>query len=113
MTTNLYPVIRHRNHLAILANNPAVKTNDIYDYNFTTGAGQIYGNGKVLLGSLWGMLAGDSNGDGTIQTGDKTIWTSTFNQNGYKAADFTLDHSVQTGDKTRWTMNFNKNSSVP
>ena len=114
ITSNLFPVILHRNHLAIMANNAVTKDGTgKYTYNFSSGTDQIYGSGKKQLGSLWGMITADANGDGTIQTSDKTMWVSQFNQDGYLGADFNLDGTVQTSDKTKWVLNFNIDSSVP
>ena len=114
ITSNLFPVILHRNHLAIMANNAVTRDGTgKYTYNYSIGSDQIYGSGKKQLGSLWGMITADANGDGTIQTSDKTMWVSQFNQDGYLSADFNLDGTVQTGDKTKWVLNFNIDSSVP
>ncbi|MEI7491282.1 MAG: hypothetical protein WCK92_07785 [Bacteroidota bacterium] len=114
ISSNLFPVIIHRNHLAIMANSGVAKDGTgKYVYNFSSGADQIFGSGKKQLGSLWCMITADANGDGTIQTIDKTMWVSQFNQDGYLGADFNLDGTVQTSDKTKWVLNFNIDSTVP
>jgi len=73
VTSNLYPVIFHRNHLSIIANHIVLKTDGIYTYDYT-GVNQIYNTGtnglKELSSGIWGMVSGNADGDRVIQTSD-------------------------------------------
>jgi len=117
--SSLFPVIKHRNHLGIMANANAAKTNGIHTYDFRDAANKAYpGDGtgfKLMETGAYGLFSGDATGDGTIQTGDKGRWVSNFNQTGYLVggADFNLDGDVQTGDKGKWVTNFNKDTTIP
>jgi hypothetical protein len=77
-TNDLFVVIYHRNHLAVMSANPLTQTAGVYTYNFTTGANQAYENGaegqKEIATGIWGMFGGDANADGNIETADKVIW---------------------------------------
>lgn len=116
---NLYTVIRHRNHLAIIANNAVtMDVNGVYNYNYTTGQGQVYpGTGaghKQIAAGVWGMTEGNSNGDGTISTLDFGDWQTYFGlSNTYNKADFNCDKSVSTLDFGKWSANFGLSSTVP
>lgn len=115
---DLHIVIRHRNHLDIVAANPASLINNIYNYNFSTSANQVFGGSlgyKEIAPGVWGMISGDGNGDGEINTLDKiSIWLNQTGQSGYKAADFDLGGRVDNQDKNEnWLENLNKGSQVP
>lgn len=116
VTSNLYPVIFHRNHLAIMANSAVTKTSGIYTYDFSSGQTQIYdgsGYGCIHLGTKWGMIAANANGDGSISVADRNIWRTDFGTEGYDRADFTLDGSVSVADRNKWRTNFGCNTVVP
>ena len=67
-----YIVVRHRNHLSIMSQNP-VSLDDNSSipslYDFTVSASKYFGSGgaKELEPGVWGMWAGDINGDGVIK----------------------------------------------
>jgi hypothetical protein len=115
----LFPVIKHRNHLGIMSNTGAIFASSIYSYDYRNASNKAYpGDGtgfKLLQTGAYGMFAGDANGDGSIQTIDKSLWVTNFNQTGYLVggADFNLDGDVQTGDKAKWVANFNIDSTIP
>jgi hypothetical protein len=85
----------------------------VYTYDLSSGSGQIFGAGKKQVGSLWTMIAGDGNGDNTIQTSDYTLWRSNFGLSNFNAADYNLDGTVQTSDYTQWRSNFGLSSTIP
>jgi len=66
---NYYVVVKHRNHLAIMSANPITLSSTTTFYDFTTGLDKAYGTNslKDLGGSIFGMYAGDVNGDGIIK----------------------------------------------
>ncbi len=116
ITSNLYPVVRHRNHLAIMANNTVTKTNGIYLYDYSSAQNQIYdgtGNGCILLGTVWGMLAGNAYGDRILNNTDYISWQNNFALTNYNPADFNMNGAVNTTDFIIWQKNFSLVSKVP
>jgi hypothetical protein len=116
LTSNLYPVLKHRNHLAIMSNNAVTRTSGIYSYDFTSAQTQIYdgsGNGCVQLGSKWGMVAGDGDASGIININDFNLWQSNFSQNNYNKSDHDLSGTVNINDFIIWQNSFAKQTKVP
>ncbi|MBN3035382.1 MAG: hypothetical protein JW861_07325 [Bacteroidales bacterium] len=115
---NLYVVVRHRNHLAVMANYPATLVGNTYFYDFTTGFGVVYGgnNGHKEVGpGIWGMIGGDGDANDEVNTGDKNdIWSMQAGYSGYLAGDFNMDWDVDNGDKNEiWRVNAGRGSQVP
>jgi hypothetical protein len=106
---NLYVVIHHRNHLAIMSANGVVQTGGIYNYDFTTGINQAYGgeNGFKQVGSTFVMVAGDIYQDGGIWVDDYNDWAIEFGAtNGYYKSDLDMDGRSYTPDFNKWAVNF-------
>ena len=87
-------------------------------YNFTTGSGQYYGGstGAKDLGSgVWGMIAGDGNGNGQVQNNDsEDIWKPDNGLSGYRNSDFNMNGQVQNNDnEDYWKPNNGRGSQVP
>ncbi|MEZ5199275.1 MAG: hypothetical protein R2764_23705 [Bacteroidales bacterium] len=99
----LFVVIWHRDHLGILSANPLVETMGIYNYDFTTSSGQVFGGAagyKELSPGVWGMVGGDANADGEVDGFDNTVyWNAQAGTKGYKSADFGMDSEVNNSDK--------------
>lgn len=114
---NLYPVIRHRNHLAIMSNNPVTATAGLYSYNFTTGIGQAYpgtGTGfKLLNTGIYGLMAGDADGSGYIDNSDFLLWYNNAGGATYNSADFTMSGYIDNSDFLLWSQNGGATSQVP
>ncbi|MCD4789122.1 MAG: carboxypeptidase regulatory-like domain-containing protein, partial [Bacteroidales bacterium] len=92
ITNNLFVVIWHRNHLNIISAFPLTKTGGVYTYDFTTGAGQAYNSGQKDIGGVWGMAAGDGNGDGIADDLDISgTWASDAGESGYWRGDFNMN----------------------
>jgi hypothetical protein len=118
VSQNLYPVIYHRNHLAIMSNNPVVESGGIYSYDFSTSETQVYGgtNGHKLLDTgVWGMVGADGNGNGLIQNTDETaVWKVDLGNSGYMAGDFDLNGLTQNTDETNyWKVNLGSGGQTP
>jgi hypothetical protein len=99
--TGMYLVLKHRNHLAVMSATPLVFTNDTLRYDFTTGPDKYYGgtNACVQLASnVWGMIAGDADGDGKITETDRKIVEGQRGKTGYLSGDLNLD-GVVTDDE--------------
>ena len=74
ITKNLYVVIFHRNHLAVMSATPLTGFSDFFFYNFTDALSKAYLNGqKALGGGMYGMIAGDSDANGTVNLDDKDV----------------------------------------
>jgi hypothetical protein len=113
---NLFVVIWHRNHLPVMSANPLVESGGIYSYDFTTAMGMAYLNGqKSLNGSVYGMYAGDADGNGEIESIDKNgFWAIQAGNKGYKSADFNMNSQVDNLDKNDfWTENNGISSQIP
>jgi hypothetical protein len=64
-----YIVIHHRNHLAIMTADSIEISDSTALYDFTKDSNKTYGSEgiKELETGIWGMWAGDANGDGNIK----------------------------------------------
>ncbi len=115
INNQLYVVVWHRNHLGMMSAIPLIESGGIYTYNFTTAMGMAYLNGqKGLNGGVYGMYAGDADGNGAVNTADKSIWVDDTGKKGYKTADFNMNSQVSNQDKNdRWLGNINVLSKVP
>ena len=116
---NLYAIVWHRNHLGIISASGLTESAGVYDYNFSTAITQVYNGGlgykEVTAGSgVYGMVGGDANADGDINTADKTLWTNDAGTKGYKATDHNMDVQVNNQDKNdTWAENGTYSSQVP
>jgi PKD repeat protein len=112
----LFAVIWHRNHLAVMSANPLTESAGVYSYDFTIGAGQAYNNGqKEIAPGIWGMIAGDADASGIVDSGDKSIlWVTQAGLNGYNSFDLNLDSETENPDKDDfWLPNIGEESQVP
>jgi hypothetical protein len=115
VTQNLFIVVNHRNHLAIMTSGPVTASSGVYSWDFSTGIGQAYENSqKVLSEDYVGMIAGDGNGDAMIDALDKSsVWNIQVGTSGYSASDFNLNGEVSNPDKNNtWLPNTGTGSSV-
>ncbi|MFU8842964.1 MAG: hypothetical protein ACNA7V_04055 [Bacteroidales bacterium] len=118
---NLYVVIWHRNHLGIMSSEALIKSSGAYAYNFSDGAGKIYGGatGSVQLETgipgLYGMAGGDGNADKVVNNDDKiNFWSLFVGSKGYLQGDYNMNGQINNRDKNDiWLENLDKFSSVP
>jgi hypothetical protein len=92
-----YIVIRHRNHLAIMSAAAVALSASSASYDFTTGATQAYGGtaGVKDLGlSVWGMIAGDIDGNGGIGGTDISAARAAVGLVAYGASDVDMNSGV-------------------
>ena len=114
-TENVYVVIYHRTHLAMMSSAPVTLVSDIYTYDFTTGQAKAYNSGqKVLTGGV-GMYAADGDANGDINLSDfLDIWVPQFGFLGYNDGDFDLSGDVNLVDfLDYWVPNFGVLTQVP
>jgi chitinase len=120
VVNQLFVVVYHRNHLGIISAIPLVNISGVYNYDFTTGVNQAYGGTdahKQLSTGKWGMRSGDGNGDGEIQTNDKTnVWSISgqTGKSGYLPSDYNLNRQTNNRDKNDyWNLNIGFVSTIP
>ncbi|MEM8899195.1 MAG: discoidin domain-containing protein, partial [Bacteroidota bacterium] len=103
--------VRHQNHLS-LTTEVAISINASTFIDFSSPLTSVAGgsqSGKVLNGKRL-MLAGDANGDGSINAIDKNLYwkqeNGSLNLYGTTKADFNLDGTVNAVDKNEyWRVN--------
>ncbi len=109
VVNNLYAVIRHRNHIAIMSSGSLVLTGNTYVYDFTNDLAKAYGAGagyKEIETDVFGMVAGDADADGNIFMSDRTLWRSNLGiVNSYESSDFDMDGNTYSSDRTLWRAN--------
>jgi hypothetical protein len=94
-------VLRHRNHLAAVSATPIAFTNDTVSYTFATGPAAYAGGTNAcveLEPGVWGMIAGDADGDGRITPVDREIVRQQRGKTGYLSGDLNLDGVVTTDE---------------
>ena len=115
--TNLFAVIRHRNHLGIMSAMPLSKINNYYAFDFSSSANNVLGGiagYKELSAGIFGMVSGDGNANGVIENSDKSaVWAQEAGFSGYYSGDFNLNSQVDNNDKNlNWSPNIGKGSMV-
>lgn len=116
ITLNLYVIIWHRNHLAIMSSGPLNESGGIFSWDFTDQLSKVYLDGQKQIGAgVFGMIAGDCDGNGRIYTRDKRLeWYSEGGYNGYYQSDLNLDSQVDNKDKDDcWEPNFGLTTKIP
>jgi hypothetical protein len=106
---NLYIVVRHRNHLAIMSAFGAALSSGVYSYDFTTGLDKANGgrNGYKQVGSAFAMVSGDIDNDGNIFITDYDDFAIGFGaSNGYFNSDLDMDGNTFVSDFDEWAVNF-------
>ena len=100
-TANYNVMIKYRNHLAVMSAQPVAFTNSVVSYDFTTGPDKYLGGTNACIQlepGVWGMIAGDVDGDGKITAVDRQIVTQQMGKTGYLPGDINLDGIVTEGD---------------
>ncbi|MBN3035823.1 MAG: hypothetical protein JW861_09575 [Bacteroidales bacterium] len=118
ITQNLFIVIRHRNHLPVMSENPVPVTGRVYTYDFSSDANQAYGGPlamKEVGTGVWGFFSGDGIPDGQVSNADKVeAWAMNAGQSGYLAGDFNMNSNVDNQDKIEgWNPNSGLGTQVP
>ncbi len=94
----------------------AVQNTNATTYDFTTGSNKFYGGtagAKEVQAGVWGMIAGDGNGDGSIDAQDYTLYKNNQGVEGYEAADYNLDGGNYAEDYTLFKNNQGSETEVP
>lgn len=93
-------IVRHRNHLDLAAAN-AVTVPNATPYDFSSISQILDGSTQAVLlsGALYGLRAGDTNGNGIINFSDLNVYIANFNTtSNYSDADCNLDSDVNAAD---------------
>ena len=116
-STNNYVVIKHRNHVPIMSSSKIQLSSTTILYDFTSSQSNAYGlNALIELDvGIYGMFAGDANGNGQVQNNDnEEFWKIQNGLSGYKEGDFNLNGQVQNNDnETYWVPNNGKGTQIP
>lgn len=114
---DLFVVLWHRNHIGIMSSLPLNKINNVYQYDFSTGADKVYNGSNSymeLIPGIWGMIGGDWNTNGVINGYDKLKWKPASGNKGYNSSDYNLNGIIDNHDKNEiWFDNYGKISSIP
>lgn len=121
ISENMFVVVKHRNHLGIMSADPLVKADGFYTYDFTDASAKTYGgeNGikqlSVFGPSVWGMIGGDGDASGTVDSVDKTsFWSILTGKAGYLSGDYDMDGQIDNTDKNDvWLINIDETTQVP
>jgi hypothetical protein len=116
-SANLSLVIKHRNHLGIMSGNPVEDDNGIYQYDFTLSGDQAFGSNSQnqLQNEIYGMVCGDANSDGTINSQDLVgSWNLDSGKHGFLNSDLNGDGQSDNRDKNEfWIKNLGRITNVP
>ncbi len=115
---NYYLSIRHRNHLGFCtANRISFSSTTVTNLDFTNNSVPLYGATPLysISPTVWSMVGGDSNTDGSIDAFDSIVWeTSNGLFDTYETnADHNLDGSVDAFDTIIWDVNNGKYQECP
>jgi hypothetical protein len=113
--SNLFAVVRHRHHIAVMSANGLTLGGSGYDYNFSTSLSQAYNSGagyKEIATGVFGMVAGDADADGSIYPSDYNQWAAKYNTAGYLNSDFDMDSNVYPSDYNKWASNYNTGNPI-
>jgi hypothetical protein len=116
VSAKLFAVLHFRNHLDVINGMDIPIVNNELVYDFTTAKNKAFGSTQVDLGGgIFGVLGGDSNADGTIDSGDATDnWLSESGSAGYLPSDVNYDGQSNNLDKNDvWNNNVGVSTSVP
>jgi hypothetical protein len=119
--TGMYMIIWQRNHLGVMSATGTIPApGTLVSYDFTTGSDKAYpaasSDGyKELEPGVWGMVAGDVNGDGEVDELDLDDgWSTEAGLSGYLGGDLNLDEQSNNQDKNDfWVPNEGSSTQVP
>jgi hypothetical protein len=111
-----YIVIRHRTHLAVMSAATVALSASPTSYDFSTALSQAYSSTTApmkLVGTLWSLFSGDTNGDGQVNATDNAATWNARNTAGYLPGDVTLDGQVNASDDVMTWNNRNIVTQLP
>jgi len=109
ITNKLYVIVRHRNHIDIMSANGLTLTGNTYNYDFSSAITQAYNGSagyKEIATGIFGMVAGDIDGDGSVFSPDFAIWSTNSGTIGiYNNSDLDFDGNTFSPDFAIWSAN--------
>jgi len=118
IVNNLYAIVRHRNHIAIMSADAVILNEGTYAYDFSIALSRAYGGGagykELGTGSgVFGMVSGDADADGEISVIDFDRWATDFGQTYvYMQTDLDMDTEISVIDFDKWATNFGVNNPI-
>ena len=116
---SVYVVVHHRNHLSVRSEAKYAVRKGVTSLNLASGYDTVFGAGAVtkVIGGLTCMIAGDANGDGTINAVDRNIYWRIQNGTPFNyltsTADFNMDGVVNAIDQNLyWRLNNSRTTNV-
>ena len=110
IASNLYIVVRHRNHIAIMSSAGMNISGSNFVYDFSDAVSKAHGafaGYRQIVPGVFGMVSGDTDGDGTISVLDFSKWATDFGKiDIYLPADIDGDGEVSVLDFSKWATNF-------
>ena len=117
ITNNIYLIISHRNHIAIMSATEMAGTGNNYVYDFTASLDKAYGGGagyRQINPGVFGMVAADGDSDGNISVIDFSAWATDFGKiHIYLPSDTDGDGEVSVLDFSKWASNFGMENVAP
>jgi len=120
VSNDAFFVVHHRNHLPVMTAASPTESFGNYIYDFTDSDAKAYGTDAMkLIGStpsVYGMYAGDGNGNGVVDVTDYSVfWAINFGQSGgYFNGDFNMNGVVDITDySTMWALSFGRAKLYP
>ena len=114
---NLYVVISHRNHIAIMSAAGMTPTGNDYVYNFKDALSKAWGEAagyRQIVPGVFGMVSGDTDSDGSLSVLDFSSWATDFGKMQiYLSADIDGDGQVSVLDFSKWAANFGMENISP
>ena len=110
-----YIIVKHRNHLETWSGLPQTFVSGVpLSYDFTTDSTKAFGMNMKKVGSVWVLIVGDANQDGSIDAIDVTdLLIPQFGNIGYLSCDFNGDGSVDADDVPYMIENYGLTKVVP
>jgi uncharacterized protein (TIGR02145 family) len=116
INSNLYVIIWHRNHIAIMTSGNLEENGGIYSWDFTDQLNKAYLEGQKALGvGFYGMIGGDCDASNRVFQNDKyTYWRYDAGKSGFYNTDLNFDKQVNNNDiNDIWFNNYGINSKIP
>lgn len=113
---NLFVVLWYRNHLALMSSSPLIESKGTFIYDFTDNISKAYLDGQKDIGNgYYGMIVGDSDGNGIIDEDDmNNSWSMNAGEQGYYLSDLNNDGEIDNIDKDDyWYVNLGSYTKVP
>lgn len=97
-----FVVIRHRNHLGIRTAGTVAFDETMEYLDFTTNSIPLEGGvaDQKVIGTLYALYAGDTDGNKTIETADHDASWNNRNVTGYQFTDCNLDGTTNATDRS-------------